>query len=144
MDYYRHLDPREKEIYEGYAARLNNSSSKDFLSPLASSRSNLTQRLPSVNSFSSILSKPKDHELIPRPETERAQLKTSQIPSPKRKRSSKPRMNGKFYTENGLNLKHPDLKNQIRKIFNLIEGHQYMCHQDLQMVEFSDIKKHFL
>jgi hypothetical protein len=144
MDYYRHLDPREKEIYEGYAARLNNSSSKDFLSPLASSRSNLTQRLPSVNSFSSILSKPKDHELIPRPETERAQLKTSRVPSPKRKRSSKPRMNGKFYSENGLNLKHPDLKNQIRKIFNLIEGHQYMCHQDLQMVEFSDIKKHFL
>lgn len=140
MEYYNRLDAKERNLLQNYAERLNFSSSRENFTPLSTTRTNNSQRLPTLNSFHKVLSKPLDHELVPKPEILR---KTRKNKSPKRKSSGKRQLNGKFYSEKGLDLKHPDLPGQIRQIFQLIDSHKLRCHGDLVEVDFSVIKKHF-
>lgn len=141
MEYYKKLDESERNIYEDYYSRLNRSSNKEGYTPLASSRSNTYNRLPALNSFSSVLNKPVDSELVPKA----ARSKPKKI-SPKRSAKKKPsprQLNGKFYTEKGLNVKHPDLPKQLQKVFWLIESHKRGCRQEFDCEMFiSTLKSH--
>jgi hypothetical protein len=144
MDYYNRLNSTERSAYDNYTARLNQS--REAETPQTTSRSNLTQRLPKLNSFSSFLNKPKDSELIPTPlsTSRRSQgLKNRQFSAKSKKKTSEFHLNGKFYTENGLNLKHPALAAQIRKILKLVDKHQTSCHTDLVQTDFTILRRHF-
>ena len=143
MEYYSRLDAREKTLLENYTSRLNSSSSKDLFTPLSTNRTNISQRLPNLNTFSSVLTKPLEQELIPKPEISSASRKPRVKSAKSKKSPRKVKMNGKFYTELGLNVKHPDLPGQIKLIFNIIEGHKLRCHQDLEQVNFATLKKYF-
>ena len=143
MEYFSQLDARDRSTLENYSLRLNQNSSREAFTPMTSSRTNLSQRLPTVNSFSTVLSKPTNEELIPKPEVSSIS-NPKQRKTPKRKNSrNKLKMNGKFYNENGLNTNHPELIFQIQKIFNLIDTHKHKFHQDLETTNFSALKKHF-
>jgi hypothetical protein len=140
MEYYNHLDAQEKDLLENYTARLNYSSNKGFFTPMTSSRTVTNQRLPNLNSFSSILYKPSTEELVPRPEIN---LKPQKRIIRSKKSQRKVKMNGKFYTEQGLNVNHPEIQREIKLIFNLIESHKEKSHKDLLMEDFSELRKHY-
>lgn len=142
MDYYNSLDSHEKELLENYSNRLNSSASLSAFSPQGSQRTFNSQRLPNLQSFSSVLDKPSHTEIVPKAGLSNISEKR-QKPKKLRKRSAAARLNGKFYTEKGLNSKHPDLSTQVRKILNLVESHKLICHKDLRLVDFKALKKHF-
>ena len=144
MEYYNQLDSKEREVLENYFDRLNSSSTLSVFSPQTSQRTFNSQRLPALHSFSSVLAKPQNTEIVPRPElTENTEKRTPRVKK-LRKRSAAPRLNGRFYTEKGLNSKHPDLSVQIKRILNLVEAHKLKCHKDLKLVDFTGLKRHFL
>ena len=143
MEYYNRLDHQERDILENYTARLNLSASKELFTPITTSRSNFSNRLPNLNSFSNILSKPTSLELIPRPDLTINKSKKKIKTGKRGKSSDRNKPNGRFYTDQGLNLKHPDLSIQIKKIFDLIEKHKPRCHQDLNDSNFSILKNYF-
>lgn len=144
MEYYNQLDSYERDVLENYSNRLNSTSKLSLFSPQTSQRTFNSQRLPALHSFSSVLAKPRNTEIVPKPEVQENTDKKTPKVKKLRKRSAAPRLNGRFYTEKGLNSKHPDLSDQIKKILNLVEAHKLNCHKDLKLVDFTGLKKHFL
>jgi hypothetical protein len=149
MEYYSSLDNKEREVLDNYSSRLNLNSASTHFSPQLSNRTFASQRLPMLQSFTSALERPPDSEIVPKSSAGQRSEKSerSEKPSKKkaklRKRSSVPRLNGRFYTEKGLNFRHPELKSQMKKIFNLVENHKLKCHQELKQVDFAALKKYF-
>ena len=146
MESYSQHDSNGRKLYENYTSRPNQSISKDLQTPLTTSRTNMSQRLPKVNPFSSFLQKSKDNELAPtlHPHRKTQKAANSRKQSAQlRKKHLEPSLNGKFYSGQGLNLKHPELPMQIRKILNLIEMHQMRCDRNLIQADFKLLKRHF-
>ena len=145
MEYYSSLDSKEKDILENYSSRLNQNSSSSHFSPQLSVKTFSSNRLPALQSFTSVLDKPSESEIVPHPEaiTSKPPQNLKQKKHKLRKRSAAPRLNGRFYTEKGLNDRHPELKSQMLKIFKLVENHKFKCHQELRQVDFAALKKYF-
>ena len=144
MEYYSSMDSKEKD-FENYSSRLNQNSSSSHFSPQLSSKTFSSQRLPALQSFTSVLDKPSESEIVPHPKPvlSKATSTSKQKKTKLRKRSAAPRLNGRFYTEKGLNDRHPELKSQMQKIFKLVENHKFKCHQELRQVDFAALKKYF-
>jgi hypothetical protein len=149
MEYYHKLAPDEKRLLDDYSVRIEKAKNRSGRNKDLSFKVERKHRLPDLNSFSFVFNRDESFNLVPTP-VARVQLARASVEKTVKRKSrvrrssdcDKEDVKG-FFLNDGVNLEHPELCAQVRKIVQLISTHKAKCRGWPDGMEFVGLRRYF-